>query len=131
MTKYHSYIIKIVSIVTLAAFIVTQCGLSYAFEPKSGPISSKLRQMQRMEQLASEVKDSGQAAPAPATGIVAPGEKAMPTAGEVGIANAVAAEDKTWLFGEGIIPYNPQARAEAVVENCPNRATKNLSLIHI
>ena len=41
MLKYYQLPIKIISMITLAAFIVTQCGLSYAY---SGSSASKIRQ---------------------------------------------------------------------------------------
>ena len=65
MSKYYQLTIKIVSIITLAAFIVTQCGLGYAWDsPKSRPTTSKLRQMQKAEHIATP------SAAAPPTGIV-------------------------------------------------------------
>jgi len=60
MPKYYSKTLKLISIITLAAFIATQCGLSYASDFQSCPTTSKLRQLQETERLAEgKAKASG------------------------------------------------------------------------
>lgn len=51
MPKYYSPTIRILGIITLIAFISTQCGISYAYDLTSQPTSSKLRVKQIREGL--------------------------------------------------------------------------------
>ena len=53
MPKYYSKTLKLISIITLAAFIATQCGLGYAHDSLSKSTTSKLRQMQMRDTTAS------------------------------------------------------------------------------
>ena len=70
MRKYKSYIIKIVSLTTLVAFIVTQCGISYAFNQQP----SNLRKEATAEAKGADAEIAGalSAAAARAAGDLSP-----------------------------------------------------------
>jgi len=98
MSKYYSIPIKLISIITLAVFIVTQCGLGYAYSGHARISKSTLRQMQREEFIVLATKQRPDEAEAGASGgivgaLIQAGKKLVQPFMNTGIKRILLVED--------------------------------------